>query len=266
MYTFSDEHKNYLKKIKHEKIIVGFFKFFIIFIFLLLWEILAKYSIINTFLYSSPSRVINTIISLFNSGELFTHIGITLYEVFISFLFATFIGLFFATILWFNKILAKVVDPYLTILNSLPKVALGPLIIIWVGASINSIIFMALMISSFVTIINIYNGFINVNKNYVIMLKSFGASKWQIFKKIIFPSNILNIISALKINVSMSLIGVIMGELLVSKTGIGYLIMYGSQVFNIDLVITGVFILGIISYLMYLVIDKIEMYIKNKRN
>ena len=99
------------------------------------------------------------------------------------------------------------VDPYLTILNSLPKVALGPLIIIWVGASINSIIFMALMISSFVTIINIYNGFINVNKNYVVMLKSFGASKWQIFKKIIFPSNILNIISALKINVSMSLIG-----------------------------------------------------------
>lgn len=207
MSTFSEEHKNYLKKIKQEKIIVGFFKFFIVFLFLLLWEILARYSVINTFLFSSPSKIISTLITLFNSGELFTHIGITLYEVFISFILATIIGIIFATILWSNKIFAKIIDPYLTILNSLPKVALGPLIIIWVGASINSIIFMALMISSFVTIINIYNGFKNVSSNYIIMLKSFGASKWQIFRKIIFPSNILNIISALKVNISMTLIG-----------------------------------------------------------
>ena len=171
-----------------------------------------------------------------------------------------------STILWSNERLSKIIDPYITILNSLPKVALGPLIIIWVGASMNSIIFMALMISVFVTIINIYNGFINVNENYIIMLKSFGASKWQIFRKVVFPSNIENIISALKVNISMSLIGVIMGELLVSKSGLGYLIMYGSQVFNIDLVITGVVILGIISYLMYLVIDKIEFYVKRRRS
>lgn len=266
MSTFSEEHKEYLKKIRKEKIVVGACRFLIIFLFLILWELLVRYSVINTFMYSSPSGVIKTIISLFNEGDLFRHIGITLYEVFISFFMATVLGIGIATILWSNKTLSKIIDPYLTILNSLPKVALGPLIIIWVGASINSIIFMALMISTFVTIINIYNGFINVNKNYIIMLKSFGASKWQIFRKIIFPSNILNIISSLKINVSMSLIGVIMGELLVSKNGIGYLIMYGSQVFNIDLVITGVFILGIISYLMYLVIDRIEVNVKKNRS
>ena len=141
---------------------------------------------------------------------------------------------------------------------SLPKVALGPLIIIWVGASINSIIFMSLLISTFVTIINIYNSFISTDKNYIVLMKSFRASKWQIFSKVVFPSNFKNIISALKINISMNLIGVIMGELLVSKSGIGYLIMYGSQVFNIDLVIAGVFILGIISYLMYLIVDRFE--------
>lgn len=266
MSTFSEEHKEYLKKIRREKIVVGVCRFLIIFLFLVLWELLVRYSVINTFMYSSPSGVVKTIISLFNDGDLFRHIGITLYEVFISFFMATILGIGIATILWSNKTLSKIIDPYLTILNSLPKVALGPLIIIWVGASINSIIFMALMISTFVTIINIYNGFTNVNKNYIIMLKSFGASKWQIFRKVIFPSNILNIISSLKINVSMSLIGVIMGELLVSKNGIGYLIMYGSQVFNIDLVITGVFILGIISYLMYLVIDRIEVNVKKKRS
>lgn len=208
MYTFSEEHKEYLKKIRQEKIIVGICKFLIIFLFLVTWELLVRGSMINTFMYSSPSGVLKTIGSLFNSGELFKHIGVTLYEVFISFFMATILGIGVATILWSNKLLSKIIDPYLTILNSLPKVALGPLIIIWVGASINSIIFMALMISTFVTIINIYNGFVNVNKNYIVMLKSFGASKWQIFRKIIFPSNVLNIISSLKINISMSLIGV----------------------------------------------------------
>lgn len=266
MYTFSEEHKIFLNKRKKKKIFISAMQILIILTFLIIWEVLAKNNLINTFLFSSPSRIINTIVSLYLDGQLFRHIGITLYEVLISFFIATGIGTFIATILWSNKVLAKIVDPYLTILNSLPKVALGPLIIIWVGASINSIIFMALTISTFVTILNIYNSFISVNENYLIMLKSFGASKWQIFKKVVFPSNYENIISALKINVSMSLIGVIMGELLVSKSGIGYLIMYGSQIFNIDLVISSVFILGIISYLMYLIIDKFETKLKNKRD
>ena len=121
---------------------------------------------------------------------------------------------------------------------------------------------MALTISLFTTIINIYNGFINVDKNYITMLKSFGANKLDIFKYVIFPSNIINIITTLKINISMSLIGVIMGELLVSKSGLGYLIMYGSQVFNLDLVISSIFILGIISYIMYFVVDKLSNIFK----
>lgn len=265
MSTFSEEHKIFLNKIRREKIIVFVFRMMLIIFFLVLWEVLARFNVINTFLYSSPSKVLNTIINLSSNGELFQHLKITLYEVFISFFMAGGIGIVVAIILWSNPLISKIVDPYITILNSLPKVALGPLIIIWVGASIHSIIFMALMISVFVTIINIYLGFISVNKNYITMLKSFGATKWQIFRKVIFPSNIQNIISALKINISMSLIGVIMGELLVSKSGLGYLIMYGSQVFNIDLVITSVFILGVISYLMYFVIDKLEVYVIKKR-
>ena len=266
MYTYSKEHKEYLKKLKKEKIIVFIFRFLIIFIFLIGWELLSKYNIINNFLSSSPSNVLKTAINLFADGSLFKHIGITLYEVILSFVVATAVGLIIATILWSNKTISKIVDPYLTILNSLPKVSLGPLIIIWVGASINSIIFMALLINTFITIINIYNGFIATNKNYITLLKSFRATKRQIFFKLILPSNYITIINALKINISMSLIGVIMGELLVSKNGLGYLIMYGSQVFNIDLVITGVVILGIISYFMYFIIEKIEIYVRNKRS
>ena len=149
-------------------------------------------------------RVINTIIGLFKDGSLFSHIGITLYEIIISFIISSGVGLLISSILWSNTTLSKIVEPYLTVLNSLPKVALGPLIIIWVGASINSIIFMSLLISTFVTIINIYNSFISTDKNYIVLMKSFGASKWQIFSKVVFPSNFKNIISALKINISMN--------------------------------------------------------------
>ena len=254
----SDSRKNYLKRIRNEKIFVFIFRLLILLVFMVGWEVLARLEIINTFTFSSPMRVINTIIGLFKDGSLFSHIGITLYEIIISFIISSGVGLLISGILWSNTTLSKIVEPYLTVLNSLPKVALGPLIIIWVGASINSIIFMSLLIITFVTIINIYNSFISTDKNYIVLLKSFGASKWQIFSKVVFPSNFKNIISALKINISMNLIGVIMGELLVSKSGIGYLIMYGSQVFNIDLVIAGVFILGIISYLMYLIVDRFE--------
>lgn len=262
MYTYSEEHKAFLKKIKREKKIVLFFQIIIIIGFLLLWEAIARLELINTFLSSSPTQIVKTTISLFQEGTLFTHIWITTYETIISFLIATACGLIVATLLWSSKILAKVVDPYLTILNSLPKVALGPLIIIWVGANMNSIIFMALLISTFITIINIYNGFIATEENYIRLLKSLGATKRQIFFKVVIPSNYITIINALKINVSMSLIGVIMGELLVSKQGLGYLLMYGSQVFNINLVITSVFILGLLSYLMYFSISKLEILLR----
>lgn len=265
MSTYSLEHREYLNKLKKRKIIIGIWQLIIICSFLIGWEILAKFELINTFLSSSPTQVFSTVINLFRDGELFKHIVVTLYEVLISFSIASILGFVIATILWCIPIIYKIVEPYLTILNSLPKVALGPLIIIWVGASINSIIFMALLISLFITIINIYNGFVMTDNSYITLLKSLKATKYQIFMKAVLPSNYSTIINSLKINISMSLIGVIMGELLVSKSGLGYLIMYGSQVFNINLVITSVIILGIISYLLYFIVEKIEIFIMNKR-
>ena len=262
--SYSKEHIAYLKKLKKEKRIVLFFKVLIIFLFIAIWQSLESFKIVNSFLMSSPLKVIETTISLINDGSLFKHLGITMYEVLISFSLSIIIGFLTATILWWYKRLAKIFDPYLTILNSLPKVALGPLIIIWVGASIKSIIVMALSISTFITIINIYNAFINVDQNYIKLLKTFKATKYQIFKKVILPSNKLNFITILKINISMTLIGVIMGELLVSKNGLGYLIMYGSSVFNINLVITSVVILGIISYLLYYLVTILENKYKKR--
>ena len=261
---YSKEHKEYIKKIKINKILIFLVQITIITGLAIIWQFLADKQIINTFITSSPKEVIKTLINLYNQNNIFNHIYITIYETFISFILGTIIGTLIAIILWWNKFIAKVMDPYLTILNSLPKVALGPIIIIWAGASINSIIIMALLISVIVTTITVYNGFSNTDINKINLLKSFKANKFQILKMVILPSNYPTIISSLKINVSMSLIGVIMGEFLVSKEGIGYLIMYGSQVFNLNLVITGIIILAFVSYIMYMIVSYIEKILIRK--
>jgi len=258
MSTYSEEHKIFLKKIKKRKYLIYLTQGLIVITLFLIWELLAKFNIINTFLFSSPSSIFTTISSLIEANNFVNHILVTLYEILISCSLSLIIGFIIATVLWWNDFIAKVIDPYLTILNSLPKVALGPLIIIWVGASMNSIIVMSLMISLFITIINLYTAFIETDKNYITLLKSMKASKRQIYQKVILMANRKNILSTIKINVSMNLIGVIMGELLVSKEGIGYLIMYGSQVFNINLVIASVFILAVISSILYYLIEFFE--------
>ena len=256
---YSSEFKKYLKKKKIKKILIIFSQISILLVCILLWEYLANKEIINTFIYSSPSRMLNTIINLYVDNNLFNNIWTTVYETVISFSLATIFGTIIAIMFWYSKFFYKVMEPYLTVLNSLPKVALGPIIIIIFGANINSIIIMALLISLIITISNVYSGFINTDKNKIKLLNSFNATKWQILKYLVIPSNYHIIINSL-----MSLVGVIMGEFLVSKSGIGYLINYGSEVFNLDLVFAGIIILLIVSYLMYLVVLYIEkVLIKN---
>ena len=254
----SNGYKKYLQKQKRTKYLVLLTQLLILIFLIILWQFLSNHNLINTFITSSPKHILDTIVNLYQTNNLFHHIWITTYETIISFALGTLIGIIIAIILWYNKFIYKVLDPYLTILNSLPKVSLGPILIIWVGANINSIIVMALLISVIITIITVYNGFISTDVNKIKLLKSFNANKFQMLKYLILPSNYPTIISSLKINISMSLIGVIMGELLVSKEGIGYLIMYGSQVFNLDLVITGIIILMIVSYIMYLIVSYLE--------
>ena len=205
----SREYKLYLRKLKIEKILVYSVQILIIVGFNILWEYASNKGIINTFIYSSPSRMIKTIIDLYNQNNLFNHIWVTVYETVISFSLATILGTIIAIILWYSKFLYRVFDPYLTVLNSLPKVALGPIIIIIFGANIKSIIIMALLISIVITISNVYSGFINTDKNKIKLLKSFGASKKQMLKYLIIPNNYHVIVNSLKINVGMSMVGLL---------------------------------------------------------
>ena len=192
---YSNEHKQYLKKKKRKKILILLMQIAILATIIITWQLLADFKIINTFITSSPSNVVKTIITLYNDNNLFNNIWTTIYETIISFSLGTIIGIIIAIILWYSNFLYKVIDPYLTIINSLPKIALGPIIIIFFGANIKSIIIMALLISVIVTIITVYNGFISTDKNKINLLKSFSATKYQIFKLVILPSSYQTIIS-----------------------------------------------------------------------
>ena len=252
----SEEYKKYLKRIKRNNILVLLTQILIVVIFIVFWQIMADKNMVDTFLVSSPKKVFTSIVDLIKANNFWNHIFTTVYEIIISFILGNVIGLLVASILWFNKFLARVFEPFLTILNSLPKVALGPLIIIWAGANIKPI--MSLLISAIISIINIYNAFKSTDENKIKIIKSMGGNKLKVFTYVVLRDNYLKIIESFKINVSMCFVGVIMGELLVSKEGIGYLIMYGSQVFNMNYVIMGVVLLVILTVMLYCIISYIE--------
>lgn len=260
----SEEHAKYLKKLKREKNIVHATQGIILILIFGLWELFAYARIIDPFITSQPSRILQTILGLYEQGVLFYHIGTTCMETVIGFFLGTTLGLLIAIALWWCKFLSRVSEPYLVVLNSLPKIALGPVFIVWIGAGPTAIIVMTLAISLIVTILEVLNGFMGVDKEKIKLIRTFGGSKFQILKKVVLPASVPNILNALKVNVGLSWVGVIVGEFLVSKAGLGYLIVYGGQVFRLDLVMASVVILGIAAGIMYLGVVGLEWLFKKK--
>ncbi len=255
---FSKEHDQFLKLMRIKNLKIKVCQIGILILFIIFWELASKIGIIDSFLVSSPSRVWSTLVNLHQNSQLWNNVFATVLETVLGFVIGTALGILFAIIIWWSDFIFKVSEPYLVVLNALPKVALGPIVIIWMGSSIKAIIVMALLVSVIISTINILAGFRSVDKNKILLMKSFGANKLQILTKLVFPANIYVIISTLKINVGMSLIGVITGEFLVASKGIGYLIVYGGQVFKMDLVMAGIFALLIIAILIYFSVAWIE--------
>ncbi|MGI6686378.1 MAG: ABC transporter permease [Bacillota bacterium] len=266
--SISQEHAEFLRKVKREKIIIRLTQLTILILAFALWEICARAKIVDPFITSQPTRIINTIITLYEQGVLFQHIGVTCLETIIGFLLGTVLGVIAAITLWWSNFLSEVMEPYLVILNSLPKIALGPVFIVWIGAGPVAIIVMTLAISLIVTILEVLNGFLSIDHEKIKLVKIFGGNKLQILTKVLLPASFPNIINALKVNVGLSWVGVIVGEFLVSKAGLGYLIVYGGQVFKLDLVMTSVVILGAAAAVMYQGVVYLERFIlrKNERS
>ena len=244
--NISKDRKKYIRKIKIRKLEILFTQITIIIAFIAIWEILANKGKIDSFIMSQPSRILKTFLNL-TSNNLLEHLKITIIETLLGFSIGVILGFIIAIILWWSPFISKVSEPFLVVLNSLPKIALGPVIIIWVGAGMPAIIT--------VRSINFINcnslGIIATDKEKIKMAQTFNANKLQILTKIVIPSNIPTFFNTLKVNIGLTLVGVISGEFLVSKGGLGYLIVYGGQVFQLDLVMTSVIILAFLAALMY---------------
>lgn len=257
----SEDHAEFLYKLRKRNITIRFFQLSILIGVIICWELLANAEIINSFLMSQPSRICNLLIEMFRDGRLFHHIRVTLVEHLIGFTSGTLLGTIIAIMLWWSDYLFDLMEPYLIILNSIPKVALGPVIIVWLGNGSTAIIVMALLVSIIVTIIMLTGGFREVENNKIKLLRTLGANKKQILFKVILPASVPTIFSAIKVGVGLSLVGTIVGEFLVSKAGLGFLIVYGGQVFNLHMVMASIIILCIIAGLMYYFIVLLERLI-----
>ena len=249
----TEQRAIYLNKKKREKIALKLAQIGLLVLFICGWEVLAQRGIIDAFIMSSPSRIVSTMAN-FQTNGLIHHAGVTFLETVIGFTLGVMIGLVVSYLLWASRFLSKMMAPYLVVFHALPKIALGPIIIIWVGAGMQAVITMALAISVVVTIMEMVAGFEATDTDLLKLASTLGASKWQLFSKIVFPSNLHTFFNALKINIGLSLVGVIAGEFLVSRAGLGFLIIYGGQVFQMDLVMTSVVVLAFMAVLFHLLI------------
>lgn len=251
-------HKKYIHSLKVENRWVHFYQAIIFLVFFSSWELASGKQWIDPLLFSSPSKIWNLFLVKFQDGSLLTNLGVTLTETVVGFILGTLLGTILAAILWWSPMISKILDPYLVILNAMPKVALGPILIVALSPGYPSIIAMGTIISVIITTIVVYTSFREVDPNYLKVLQSFGATRFQCFKEAILPASFPTIISTLKVNVGLSWVGVIVGEFLVSSRGLGYMIIYGFQVFNFTLVFLSLLVIAVFATIMYQVVDLIE--------
>ncbi|MBG9796162.1 ABC transporter permease [Paenibacillus dendritiformis] len=216
-----------------------------------LWELAGRLKWIDVLLFSYPSKVWRQIVQDFADGSIWPHLGMTVGETVAGFVLGTLLGTLLAVVIWWSDFLARVLDPYMVVFNSMPKVALGPLFIVGFGAGFAAIVVTTLSITVIITTIVVYNSFREVDPNYIKVVRVFGGDKSVIFRKVILPASFPAIVSTLKVNVGLAWVGVIVGEFLVSKIGLGYLIIYGFQVFNFTLVMASLVIIAVVATLMY---------------
>lgn len=256
----SDLQQQFLRKAARQKRKILFLRILFFVIFIAIWETATRLEWIDSFIFSSPSRIILCFVEMAKSHTIFYHIGVTLGETFLSFFLVIVIGILLAILLWWNETIAKVLEPYLVVLNSLPKTALAPVFIVWLGNNMKTIIVAAVSVAVFSTTITLYNTFLEMDPGKIKMIRTLGGSKKDILCKLILPGNIPAIISAMKVDIGLTLVGVIIGEFVAAKAGLGYLIIYGSQVFKLDYVLLSIVILCLISTGLYLFISFLEKY------
>lgn len=258
------KQEEFVKAHKRHHHQVSSWRIFLFLIFLGLWETSAELGWIDSFFFSSPSRVVQCFVKQAGTNHMLSHIGVTLFETIASFILVIVISLLAATMLWYSKKLSEILEPYLVVLNSLPKSALAPLFIVWLGTGSTTIIVAGISVAVFGSIISFYTGFQQVDPEKITLIYTLGGRRKDAFCKVILPGSLPILLSTAKVNIGLALVGVIIGEFLAARRGLGYLIIYGSQVFRLDMVITSIIILCVIALLFYKSIQVMEHRIKKK--
>lgn len=260
MPEHSPAQKQYLLRVRRKKYMIHVSRILLFLGFLFLWEVSARRIWIDSFIFSSPSEIWQTFFTMIQDQSLFTHIGITLTETLVSFVFTVFLGIGTAVLLWCCPKLSRILEPYLVVLNSLPKSALAPLLIVWLGANIRTIIVAGMSVAIFGSIINLYTGFREADPEKLKLIRTLGGTKKDELTKIVLPSSVPLILSVMKVNIGLCLVGVIIGEFIGARQGLGYLIIYGSQTFKLTWVLMSIVILCIIAIGLYAILDFIEKH------
>lgn len=252
--------QSFLENRKRRLRAITFARIFIFLLFLIIWEASARLHLIDAFIFSSPSRVYRMFVSMISDHSIFLHMGITLAETLISFLLVFLFSLLTAVLLWLFHSLSRVLEPYLVVLNSLPKSALAPLLIVWLGANMKTIIVAGMSVAVFGSILTIYTGFSEVDLEKVKLIYTLGGNRRDVLWKVVLPSSIPIFVNTMKVNIGLCLVGVVIGEFIGSRQGLGYLIIYGSQVFQLDMVLMSIVILCIMAMILYQIINLVEKY------
>ena len=260
----SQSQKIYLEGIRKEKIRVNCVRVLILVLFVALWEVCAGTGVINDFIFSSPSRIVKCFVSMCADGSLFRHMWVTLYETFISFFLVIGVGLVAAVLMWLSRSFSRIIEPYIVVLNSLPKSALAPILIVWLGNNIRTIIISAISVAVFGTILTLYTGFMEMDPDKIKLIKTLGGNRFHVLTKVLIPGNLAVILNTMKVNMGLSLVGVIIGEFLAANEGLGYLIIYGSQVFKLDWVMLSIIILCIMATVLYQLINILEKVLERR--
>lgn len=258
MNKVSEAQISYVRKHKKQQNFIQIARISTLFVFLLLWELSTYFGLIDSFIFSSPSRIVLCFWSMVLDRSIFLHIGITLYETLFSFFLVTVLSLLFVILLWFSPSLSAIVEPFLVVLNSLPKSALAPLLIVWLGATQTTIIVAGMSVAIFGCILNLYTSFSSVDPNSLKLIYTLGGNKFQTLCKVVIPSTIPAIISNMKVNIGLCLVGVIIGEFLAARSGLGYLIIYSSQVFKLDWLLMSIVLLCLIAMGLYWTLKTLE--------
>lgn len=258
--NLSTGQRAYLLRHRRHKRIVTVSRILILIVFLLVWEITANKGIIDSFIFSSPSKIVLCFWGMLLDKSIFLHLGVTLYETLLSFLLVIAISILVAVALWFSTKLSEILDPYLVVLNSLPKSALAPLLIVWLGATKTTIIVAGMSVAIFGSILNLYTSFTVVDPGKIKLIYTLGGSRFHALTKVVLPSSIPAIISNMKVNIGLCLVGVIIGEFLAARDGLGYLIIYSSQVFKMDWLLMSIVLLCIMATILYSLISLLEKW------